>query len=160
MDKNSILETIKVLQTEIEEKQSAIKVLKELLDKQSSIAQDNRQDDNTTKSSNISEDKEKPTNGRTDQQIIYLFDNIIQKGIRMSEILALHKQGFPEQSGVVANIIRRLYKDSHIVAVKYNGQNKLMFYGKKEWVDKKDFKKEYKPDDKFLPLVVNESEVV
>ena len=78
----------------------------------------------------------------------------------MNDILDLHKREFPEQLGGIANIVRRMYKEGHIAAVKYNGQNKLMFYGKKEWLDKNDFKNEYKPDAKFLPLVVEMSEIV
>jgi hypothetical protein len=101
-----------------------------------------------------------PRGGRTDKQILWLFENHFNKAVRMNEINTAYNTYNGTVGESVDNVTRRLKKEDNLVMVKYNGTNKLTFYGLPSWIDDNDFKEQYKPDEDDLPLGEITSEVV
>jgi len=101
-----------------------------------------------------------PRSGRTDKQILWLFENHFTRGIRMSDVNIGYNHFNGTVNENVDNITRRLRKEGNLVTVKYNGQNKLSFYGLPTWVEDNDFKEIYKPSEDDLPLGDITSEVI
>lgn len=101
-----------------------------------------------------------PKSGRIDKQILWLFENHFTKGIKMSDVNVGYNHFNGTENENVDNITRRLRKEGNLVTVKYNGQNKLSFYGLPTWIEDNDFKETYRPNEDDLPLGDITSEVV
>jgi len=105
-----------------------------------------------------------PTNGRKDKQILWLFNNFFNRGIKLQDL----QNKYNEIRGVdnkgkeirIDNIARRLKRDKKLVVVKYNGLNKNSFWGLPEWIDGDNFDPEHIPDESKLPIDIEFSEVV
>lgn len=107
-----------------------------------------------------SEENSFPRSGRTDKQIIWLFENYFKRAVRMAEINTAYNKYNGTVDDKVDNVARRLKKEDTLAMVKYNGMNKLTFYGLPTWLEKDNFKEEYRPDENELPVGEITSEVV
>lgn len=105
-----------------------------------------------------------PINGRKDKQVIWLFENVFKKGIKLQEL----QDKYNELKGLdskgkeirVDNTARRLKKQEKLAVVKYNGSNKNAFWGLPSWIEGNDFDNEHRPNENKLPLDIEFSEVV
>jgi hypothetical protein len=157
----TIIDAIKRLELEISNKKTALVELKKMIGEESLAVLDSYDKSLLTSSLESSINKPFPINSRADKKILYLFQNVFQAGMRMSQIQdAMEKyNGSPLR---VDNTVRRMKDDGSLSAVKYNNQNKMTFWGLNDWInfDEKDFKSTYKPSEDELPLNMTSSDLI
>ncbi|TJY37711.1 hypothetical protein [Pontimicrobium aquaticum] len=100
-----------------------------------------------------------PSLARKDKQLLWLFENYLGRGTKLHDV-QYHMNMLSGSVKRIDNVARRLKKQGKLVVVKYNGANNLSFWGLPEWVLSNDFKHEYKPKEKYLPIDINKKEVV
>ena len=104
-----------------------------------------------------------PISGRSDKQVLWIFNNRISKGSKLN-LIQQHYDTLTKGSDLhgkkINNAARRLNKNKKLVMVKYNNVNMSSFWGLPEWIEENDFKKEYRPDDSQLPVEIVSSEVL
>lgn len=157
----TIKDAIKQLESEILSKQTAIMELKRMVGVDAPLKTPSVDDLPHSTIIESGMNKPFPINGNTDKKIIYLFKEVFQKGQRMSEIQnTLNKYNGSELRA--DNVVRRMKDNGQLFAVRYNNQNKMSFWGLKDWInfDEEEFKESYKPKDSELPLNVTHSEVL
>ncbi len=158
----ALLEVIKQLELEINNKQLALNELYKMAGIDSTNITFVKPDYDSpfeVKTSSLNESF--PKNGRKDQKIVFLFNNVIDSGVVMSEVQSVFDK-YNGSNDNVSNIVRRLKEQGVLSAVKYNNQNKLTFWGLSNWINesKNDFKDEFKPNKNKLPLEIKLSEVI
>jgi hypothetical protein len=155
----SIDEAIKELEAQIAESQNALKVLYKLVGKK----------EVEVKVENIIVDLQPvisanafPSNSRTDSQVMWLFDNVFNKGQKYSTIQKKFNELLGSEKNIY-NVCRSLKKMGHLATVQYNKQNKLSFWGKSEWVDNligNDFSPAYIPSNNELPFRIFDRKIL
>jgi hypothetical protein len=107
--------------------------------------------------------KDFPIDGRKDNQVLWLFNNHFDKGIKLNELQSKYNElkGFDDKGDEIRidNTARRLKRESKLVVVKYNNSNKNAFWGLPEWIENNDFKEEYRPDKNKLPIDIESTDV-
>ena len=111
---------------------------------------------NTNDSSNS---KIFPTKARNDKQILWIFENVINKGLKLTEFQRIFNEHIGNDSIKIDNKARKLKKEGKLILVKYNDKHIHSFWGLPSWIEGNDFKQEYRPDADLLPEVIS-SEVV
>lgn len=104
--------------------------------------------------------KDFPKAARSDQQILWLFENYFKKAEKLSEIQR-RINNFNGREVRIDNVARRMKREGHLVAVKYNRSNKLNYWGLPQWLAEKnnDFHITYRPNENELPSVIYTTEV-
>ncbi|WP_299519532.1 hypothetical protein [Winogradskyella sp.] len=93
-------------------------------------------------------------------QLMWLFENFFNKGIKLSEVQK-HYDNLSSKKGRIDNVARRLKKEGRLVVVKYNRSNKMSFWGLPLWIkENKDFRLQHKPNENLLPLDIFDTKVV
>jgi hypothetical protein len=100
-----------------------------------------------------------PISGRKEKQILWMFNNSINKALKIREIQDVYNEIVGNNETSIENVVRRLKSEQKLVLVKYNGKNLLSYWGLPEWIEGNDFKDEHKPNLEDLPDII-ESEVV
>lgn len=103
-----------------------------------------------------------PINGNRDKQVLWLFENYLEGGIKIKKAEEHYEAIVKEYGGradKITNVARRLKTEGRLVAVRYNNNNGLTFWGLPSWVEENDFKKEFYPNENELPLEIKASEV-
>lgn len=103
-------------------------------------------------------DKIFPIKAKKDKQILWLFDNVIENALKISEVNEIY-QKYSGNNDKVNNVARRLKELGKLKVVKYNNSNTLSFWGLPSWIEENDFKEIFKPDNDSLPIDVTNSEV-
>ncbi|MCK0190968.1 hypothetical protein [Arenibacter sp. F20364] len=85
-----------------------------------------------------------PTKGNREAKIKFIFKNIFQRAVRMSELEDKYTELNKEYHKLV-NVMRRMKDEGTVLSVRYNKQNTLTFWGLSEWIEENDFKDQYKP---------------
>jgi hypothetical protein len=111
----------------------------------------------------IGEPKNFPINGRKDKQVLWLFNNHFDKGIKLNELQSKYNElkGLDDKGEEIRvdNTARRLKRESKLAVVKYNKSNKNAFWGLPEWIENDDFNDEYRPDKNKLPIDIESTDV-
>lgn len=87
-----------------------------------------------------------PMKGGTVKQILWLFENIFTKSVKLKEV----SEKLEEYKGEpikIDNLVRRMRNDKKLVMVKYDNKQILSWWGKPEWISGNDFASTYKADD-------------
>ncbi|MGB2528557.1 hypothetical protein [Flagellimonas sp. SN16] len=155
----TIEDAIRQLEEEILSKQAALRELKRMTGVHYGSNSYNESDVVAEKESSLNKDF--PIDGRKDQKIMYLFNYVISNGVRMSDLQEFFNQHNKEYEKV-SNVVRRLKDGGELVAIKYNNQNKLTFWGLPEWVnkDEQDFKSDFAPKRDLLPIKITSHEII
>ncbi len=158
---HSIEDTIKIIEAEIKEKQSALKVLYQMVNKPMPPASGNGEVkiESTLFVDDTNGIKQFPKSARTDKQVAYLFDNVFIRAQKFSTIQKKFNELFGSEKNVY-NVCRSLKKMGILATVQYNKQNKLSFWGKQSWVGERDFKEAFKPDPDEMPIEVNDIKIL
>lgn len=102
-----------------------------------------------------------PKNGRKDQQVLWLFNNYLTKGLKLKDLQDVYDQFNKDDEGVrIDSVCRRLQREGKLIIVKYNNSNKDSFWGLPEWAEGNDFREENKPEISKLPVDITYSEVI
>lgn len=157
---DSIDETIRLIEAEIQEKQTALRVLYEMSGRNKNI---NRVRINAGVLPEIEHAIELnsgfPQNARTDKQVMYLFDHVFTKGEKFATVQKKYNELLGTEKNIY-NTCRALKKMGLLATVQYNNQKKLSFWGRKSWLDVTDFKEEFKPDQDELPIEINDIKIL
>lgn len=89
-----------------------------------------------------------PAKGRSENQIGFLFDNLINKGVQMADIKKIYDKCIFQTGGEakrVDNAVRKMVRLGKLIQVKYNENNKECYYGLPSWLGEEDFKADRKP---------------
>ncbi len=103
-----------------------------------------------------------PINGGRDKQVLWMFENYFERGIKLRKVQEHYESIVKEYGGraeKITNVARGLKDKGRLTVVKYNNNNTLSFWGLPSWVEDDDFKKEFRPDENELPLEVKTCEV-
>ncbi len=103
-----------------------------------------------------------PINGGRDKQVLWLFENYFDRGLKLSKVQEQYESLVKEYGGraeKVTNVARGLKDKGRLAVVKYNNNNTLSFWGLPSWVEENDFKNQFRPDENELPIEVKTSEV-
>ena len=145
--KNTIKDTIKVLESEIEAEQSilndkinALNALKKLLPPKVELSNDGEEQ-------------------TADNQIMSLFEDKIRYAVRRSELQALFEMEFNSNKNVGAGL-PKLKRTGKLKMVRYNGQKGFSFWCLPSWIEGNDIKEGYKPAKNLLPEKIFKSEIV
>ena len=101
----------------------------------------------------LSNSKIFPTKVTLDKQILWIFNNSINKALKLTEFQKIFNEHIGKDSIRIDNKARQLKKDGKLVLVKYDGKNILSFWGLPSWIEGNDFKAEHKPGEDSLPYV-------
>lgn len=118
----------------------------------------NQSDCISSKSTLGNDDKIFPVKAKKDKQILWLFDNVIENAVKISEVNEIY-QKYSGNNDRVNNVARRLKELGKLKVVKYNNSNTLSFWGLPSWIEENDFLEEFKPHVDSLPIEINNSEV-
>ena len=107
------------------------------------------------------EDVNFPKNESREKRIYWLLEHQFKRAVKLPELLAAYKA----HTGTIAamdNLCRIMKKEGKLCYVKYNGKNKLCYWGMPDWVsiiDGKDFEEQYKPNDGYVDEIIS-SEII
>ncbi|AXG73301.1 hypothetical protein DVK85_03275 [Flavobacterium arcticum] len=87
-----------------------------------------------------------PMKGGTVKQILWLFENVFSKSVKLKEVVEKLEE-YKGENIKIDNLVRRMRTDKKLVMVKYENKQILSWWGKPEWINGNDFDKEYKSDD-------------
>tara|TARA_R110000744_G_scaffold380507_1_gene501539 strand:+ start:1170 stop:1685 length:516 start_codon:yes stop_codon:yes gene_type:complete len=157
----TILEAINQLEKEISQKEAALIELKKMIGVELSNEIKALKPSTNYYESDSKINEPFPIKGRPEQKAMFLYSHVFQNGKRMFEI----QETIDKYNGDhlrIDNTIRRLKEEGILIGVKYNNQNKLTFWGLREWVnfDEGDYKEQYRPSKNELPLKVVSSEII
>jgi hypothetical protein len=97
-----------------------------------------------------------PMKGGTHKQILWLFDNVFTKSVKLKEV-ADKLEEYKGERIKIDNVVRRMRTDKKLVLVKYDNKQILSWWGKPEWLDGNDFsadrKSEETPETEMSELV-------
>lgn len=113
---------------------------------------------NDINASKISDESVFPVKARKDKQILWLFNNVIDKSLKISEVNEIY-QKYSGNVDKVNNVARRLKESDKLKVVKYNKSNTLSFWGLPSWIEESDFKEQFRPNADSLPNDVEISEI-
>lgn len=101
-----------------------------------------------------------PFEGSRERKIYWLFEHHFKRATKLPDLVAAYKK-FAGTDVAIENLCRNLKSEGKLCYVKYNGRNKLCYWGLPDWVsiiDGKDFEKQFKPND--IPVEIYSSEIV
>ncbi|WP_298756411.1 hypothetical protein [uncultured Psychroserpens sp.] len=120
-------------------------------------------DNDTISEDNIDRISNFPKYGRTDQQIVWVFENAVERGIKLSDLQNLYNKfkGFDKLGNEtrIDNVARRMKKKGILASVKYNKSNKLTYWGLSHWIKEDGFLERYKPTRDNLPINIEDIQV-
>jgi len=100
-----------------------------------------------------------PFKARMDKQILWLFENALDKGLKLKDANEAFQKHSGDSTANIENTARRLKKEGKLIIVKYNGTHVYSYWGLPHWVEGNDFKQQHKPDPETLPEIES-SEII
>lgn len=113
--------------------------------------------DNTV--NELSNPKVFPTKTRLDKQILWIFENSLTRGLKLTEFQKIFNEHIGNDGIKIENKARHMKKDGKLVLVKYNSKHIHSFWGLPSWIEGNDFAPAHKPNEEQLPEITN-SEVI
>jgi hypothetical protein len=113
-------------------------------------------DNNTVE--NNSNSKVFPIKARLEKQILWVFENVITKGMKLKEVQKIFNE-YVSTPVSIDNKSRSLKSEGQLIVVKYNDKHVHSFWGLPSWIEGTDFKAEHRPEEASLPNNVTSSEI-
>lgn len=86
-----------------------------------------------------------PIKASRQSKLIWIVENHFKKGVRLPELVDAYKK-FTGSDSSPENFARTLRAEGKLIFVKYNGRNKLCYWGLPSWVEGNDYKNDFRPD--------------
>lgn len=93
-----------------------------------------------------------PIRGSREKKIQWILSEYFKRSVRLPEI----QKAYDDHNGTessIDNFCRNLKKEGKLVFVKYNGRNKLCYWGLPEWIEGNNFAESRMTDDPELPKI-------
>jgi len=84
--------------------------------------------------------------GDVSSEILGLFDTKFDKAVKMPVIQSAYFE-LTGKDNLIDGLVRKLRVKGELACVQYNDSQRLVFFGKPEWVNETDFKPQYKPSN-------------
>lgn len=116
-------------------------------------------DGNNVDKNELSNSKVFPTKTRLDKQILWIFENSLTRGLKLTEFQRIFNEHIGNDSTKIDNKARQMKKEGKLLLVKYNNKHIHSFWGLPTWIDGNDFMLAHKPSEEQLPEITS-SEVI
>lgn len=92
-----------------------------------------------------------PKNANKQQQITWLFRNVLKRGSQMIDIQNAYVKAMGGKAIQIAPFVRAMKSEKLIGKVTYNNNNNLTFWGLSDYIGDTDYLPEYYPSENALP---------
>ena len=102
-----------------------------------------------------------PFDASREKRIFWLLQHNFKRAVKLPELISAYKK-YAGTDVAMDNLCRNMKKEGKLCYVKYNGKNRLCYWGLPNWIsliDGKDFEEQFKPSDPYLDEIYS-SEII